>query len=169
MNILGNTPAMPNPSEGVINNYNANIGTISAAERWLTGEVQDQQPRMARSVPDFQCECERPRPGHQQETDDQDANGALDPSGYVYEAVPSNRVEGVVTTLYYRDGAGGTTLWDASGYEQENPLATNANGEYAWFVPSGQWQVKAEKDGYETAYSDWLARPAAADRRSILQ
>lgn len=159
MNILGNTPAMPNPSEGVINNYNANIGTISAAERWLTGEVQDQQPRMARSVPDFQCECERPRPGHQQETDDQDANGALDPSGYVYEAVPSNRVEGVVTTLYYRDGAGGTILWDASGYEQENPLTTNANGEYAWFVPSGQWQVKAEKDGYETAYSDWLPVP----------
>ncbi len=32
-------------------------------------------------------------------------------------------------------------------------------GAYAWDVPEGLWQVKYEKEGYETAYSDWLPVP----------
>ena len=30
---------------------------------------------------------------------------------------------------------------------------------YAWDVPEGQWQVKYEKAGYETTYSEWLPVP----------
>lgn len=30
---------------------------------------------------------------------------------------------------------------------------------YAWDVPQGLWQVKFEKEGYETAYSEWLPVP----------
>ena len=92
-----------------------------------------------------------------------------DPSGYVCEAVPSNRIEGVTTTAYYEgdelDDFGEPTgnkipyVWDASDYDQVNPLITDANGEYAWDVPQGQWQVKYEKEGYETAYSEWLPVP----------
>ncbi len=39
-------------------------------------------------------------------------------------------------------------LWDASGYDQINPLYTDANGMYAWDVPEGKWLVKYSKDGY---------------------
>ena len=30
---------------------------------------------------------------------------------------------------------------------------------YAWDVPQGLWQVKFEKEGYQTTYSDWLPVP----------
>ena len=36
-------------------------------------------------------------------------------------------------------------MWDASEYDQENPLVTDEAGSYAWDVPEGYWQVKAEK------------------------
>lgn len=39
------------------------------------------------------------------------------------------------------------------------PLFTDADGRYRWDVPTGLWQVKYEKDGYETTYSDWLPVP----------
>lgn len=94
---------------------------------------------------------------------------SIDPSGYVYEAVTSNRLEGVTATAYWIDpeyidenGKGDTSkseLWDASEYEQVNPLITDINGAYAWDVPEGLWQVKYEKDGYETQLSDWLPVP----------
>jgi hypothetical protein len=50
-------------------------------------------------------------------------------------------------------------VWDAENYAQENPLFTDAEGKYAWDVPTGLWQVKFEKEGYETAYSEWLPVP----------
>lgn len=49
--------------------------------------------------------------------------------------------------------------WDAAEYAQENPLFTDENGYYRWDVPQGMWQVKFEKEGYETTYSDWLPVP----------
>lgn len=90
-----------------------------------------------------------------------------DPSGYVYEAVSSNRIEGVRASCYYKeekedmygDLYDDVVFWDAENYEQENPLFTDADGRYAWDVPTGWWQVKYEKDGYETTYSDWLPVP----------
>lgn len=90
-----------------------------------------------------------------------------DPSGYVYEAVNSNRVEGVTTTCYYKetkedmygDFHDEAVLWDAETYAQENPLFTDAEGRYQWDVPTGLWQVKYEKQGYETTFSDWLPVP----------
>ncbi|OUP74346.1 hypothetical protein B5F09_10525, partial [Erysipelatoclostridium sp. An173] len=85
----------------------------------------------------------------------------IDPSGYVYEAVENNRLEGVKTTAYYKENLEDTEaiLWDASEYEQMNPLYTDSEGRYAWDVPEGYWQVKYEKEGYETVYSEWLPVP----------
>ena len=91
----------------------------------------------------------------------------LDPAGYVYEAVPSNRLEGVTTTCYQKvmseDMYGNTSeqviVWNAEEYSQKNPLKTDAAGFYRWDVPQGMWQVKYEKEGYETTYSDWLPVP----------
>ncbi len=94
---------------------------------------------------------------------------SIDPSGYVYEAVSSNRIEGVTTTAYWiepeyidENGNGDISkaiVWDATEYAQINPLVTDKNGRYAWNVPEGLWQVKYEKEGYETTYSDWLPVP----------
>ena len=90
-----------------------------------------------------------------------------DPSGFVYEGVPSNRLQGVTATCYYKETVEDmygdlheeVVLWDAEQYGQENPLLTDENGFYRWDVPVGMWQVKYEKEGYETTYSDWLPVP----------
>ena len=91
----------------------------------------------------------------------------IDPSGFVYEGVSSNRLEGVTATAYYKhtyedmygDLQQEIVLWDAAMYGQENPLYTDEQGMYQWDVPQGEWQVKFEKEGYQTAYSEWLPVP----------
>lgn len=91
----------------------------------------------------------------------------MDPSGYIYEGVASNRLEGVTATAYYKEEVEdmygdlheNIVKWDASEYAQENPLFTDEYGMYAWDVPNGLWQVKFEKEGYETTYSEWLPVP----------
>ncbi len=91
----------------------------------------------------------------------------IDPSGYVYEAVPSNRLPGVTTTVYeqvtevdiFDQVTTYAKFWDAEKYAQQNPLTTNELGRYAWDVPTGNWQVKYELEGYETTYSEWLPVP----------
>ena len=90
-----------------------------------------------------------------------------DPSGYVYEAVETNRLQGVTATCYYKemvedmygDQHEEVKLWDAAEYAQENPLFTDEKGMYQWDVPQGLWQVKFEKEGYQTTYSEWLPVP----------
>ena len=96
-----------------------------------------------------------------------DCDVPIDPSGYVYEAVSSNRVQGATATVYYKetlediygDPYENIVKWDAAEYAQENPLFTDENGMYRWDVPQGLWQVKFEKEGYETTYSEWLPVP----------
>ena len=92
----------------------------------------------------------------------------IDPSGYVYEAVPSNRIEGATASCYYKDSIQNEygdwevkeVLWDAENYEnQVNPQITNVEGRYGWDVPQGWWQVRYQKDGYEPARSEWLPVP----------
>ena len=95
------------------------------------------------------------------------SEGMLDPSGFVYEGVPENRLEGVTTTVFYKENAKNqfgddvekVVKWDAEYFGQVNPQLTNENGEYGWMVPTGLWQVKYEKDGYLTEYSEWLPVP----------
>lgn len=92
----------------------------------------------------------------------------MDPSGYVFEAVPENRVEGVTATCLVGvpsagPGAGPDdkdyVFWDAEPFFQENPVLTDAEGRYAWNVPKGMWKVQFDKDGYETAFSAELPVP----------
>lgn len=96
-----------------------------------------------------------------------DAVPVIDPSGYVYEAVASNRLEGVQATIFYKEWAEdmygdvyeNVIRWDAEAYAQRNPLFTDADGMYRWDVPSGEWQVRFEKEGYEPASTEWLPVP----------
>ncbi len=89
----------------------------------------------------------------------QDASYIRDPSGYVCEAVASNRLEGVKAEAYYDPEGYSETHWDAEEYGQQNPIYTDSDGRYAWFVPNGNWLVKFEKAGYEAKQSDWITVP----------
>ena len=80
----------------------------------------------------------------------------IDPSGYVYEAVLSNRLQGVTATIF-REGT--NTPWNAADYEQENPLLTDEIGHYAWDVPAGDWFVQFYKTGFEPAQSITMPVP----------
>jgi len=124
------------------------------------------QERMNKAISQLKCydpDRRRPRP----DKDFDDGAPILDPSGYVYEAVASNRVEGATATVYYRewdedmygDLHERVVLWDAEKYAQENPLFTDENGQYAWDVPVGDWMVRISKDGYETVQTEWLPVP----------
>lgn len=94
-------------------------------------------------------------------------NPIVDPSGYVYEGVSSNRLQGVTATCYYKETVEdmygdlheNVVLWNAEDYAQQNPLFTDENGMYQWDVPQGLWQVRFEKDGYQPAQSEWLPVP----------
>ncbi len=79
-----------------------------------------------------------------------EAQGEHDPSGVVYEAVPSNRLEGVKATIYYLDD-GKEVPWNAADFDQINPQITGAAGYYRWDVPAGNWLVRFEKEGYKPA------------------
>ena len=89
------------------------------------------------------------------------STGLLDPSGFVYQGVESNRLEGATTTVFYKANQNDATatVWDAENYGQVNPQLTDENGEYGWMVPTGWWQVKYEKQGYQSEYSEWLPVP----------
>lgn len=115
--------------------------------------------------------CRRPddgkKGGGSSQSGSENDHVIIDPAGYVYEAVPENRVEGVQATIYYKeevedlwgDKHEEIVMWNAEEYAQKNPLFTDEDGMYRWDVPQGLWQVKFEKDGYLTAYSEWLPVP----------
>ena len=95
----------------------------------------------------------------------------VDPSGYVYEAVMTNRLYNVKVTTYWIPydennpdfwewpNENNAVRWDAEEYSQENPLYTDFNGDYAWDVPEGWWKVVAEKEGYNSYSTEWLPVP----------
>ncbi|MBR4362714.1 MAG: leucine-rich repeat protein [Ruminococcus sp.] len=80
----------------------------------------------------------------------------IDPSGYVYAAVPDNRIEGATATIYYKDESGKAVLWNAVDYDQINPMITDSQGGFMWDVPEGLWQVKITAEGYEDYTAEWL-------------
>ena len=83
-------------------------------------------------------------------------NVIFDPSGFVYEAVESNRVEGALATVVY-DSNGAD--WDATEYNQVNPQTTDREGTFAWDVPTGTYKVKVTKDGYDEALTEPINVP----------
>ncbi len=81
-----------------------------------------------------------------------------DPSGYVFEATPENRLDGVTATLYFSESENGDySVWNFTDGKQQNPVTTANNGtdggRYSWMVPEGWWKVRYDCDGYQTAWS----------------
>lgn len=84
----------------------------------------------------------------------------IDPSGYVYEAVPSNRLEGVTAEILQKNGDTYSEWSDASAYGGQSPtITTTETGEYRWDVPEGTWKVEFTKDGYSKAERENLTVP----------
>lgn len=80
-----------------------------------------------------------------------------DPSGFTYETVQADRLEGVTATVFYKDEAADEWVeWDAAWFEQQNPQQTGADGRYHWDVPPGLWKIQLEKEGYATTFSEEL-------------
>ena len=148
------------------------MGLSLVAKHIYTEKMKDNINEFAYSKKQLQCNKDKDK--KKKKTDDDDNGGTgggstptLDPSGFVYEGVPSNRLEGVTTTVYYKrvgknlfgDDVEQAIPWQAEDYGQVNPQLTDENGEYGWMVPTGMWQVKYEKQGYQTEYSEWLPVP----------
>lgn len=84
----------------------------------------------------------------------------IDPSGYVYEAVPSNRLKGVTAEILQKNGGSYTKWNEAEQYGgQSSTITTTETGEYRWDVPEGTWKVEFTKDGYTKAEKDSLVVP----------
>lgn len=159
---------------GVGIGFFAGVGVVATSfainyafnEAWES-DLADLQQQFTADQNNAECEDEeqedeqppkRPKdPRDPDEKDIVDPYWIYDPSGYVFEAVESNRVEGVKTTALFLDPNDQTwKVWDAGIYGQQNPLLTDRAGKYAWDVPEGKWQVLYEKEGYETARSEVL-------------
>lgn len=148
---------------------------IPSQDAWVCATNFNDINRLPVNVKVFYVEKRFEKPSSAREIEDNpneifrcpDIIPIIDPSGYVYEAVPSNRLEGVTATIFYKELAENmygeiiekVTKWDAEAYAQSNPLFTDADGMYQWDVPQGEWQVRFEKEGYETATTEWLPVP----------
>lgn len=130
---------------------------LSWAQRMYQRAVAE---RMEKCQP-VEEEIERQREKRRKELSEIEARLGIDPSGYVYEAVKSNRLEDVTAEVWYSasaDGAGAVP-WDAESYEQVNPQPTDGDGVFGWYTPVGFYQVRFTKAGYEEARTEWMAVP----------
>ncbi len=103
------------------------------------------------------------RTGKHYEPNNLKPNYYIDPSGYIFEGIESNLLEGVTATVYYLDTASGEWVrWDSEAHgEGPNPNISGADGKYGWDVLIGKWKVVFEKDGYYTVESIELDVPPA--------
>lgn len=91
-----------------------------------------------------------------------DSSLVLDPSGNVYEALESNPVQGATATVWTKKASSSGEAvqeqeWNAAAYDQVNPQITGEDGAFAWDTPTGQYQVRVSKEGYEQAETEWLS------------
>lgn len=88
---------------------------------------------------------------------------ALDPAGFVYEAVYSNRVAGLTAKVFYKGEDGEPVFWEeAALYGEVNPQITDEYGQFAWMTTLGEWLVVIyDADGNPIA--DSRNDPAAVD------
>ena len=80
----------------------------------------------------------------------------VDPLGNIYQKGSSfldfgktqeMRIEGAKVVIYWKD-EGSWKVWNAEKYFQENPQITNSSGEYAFFVPKGEYFLEVSKTGF---------------------
>jgi len=99
------------------------------------------------------------------EDDLDDPKWIMDPSGYVFEAIDSQRVSGITATAQ-TDNSGSWGAWNDESLTmsgQVNPQTTTGEGRYGWDVPFGDWRVLFEdaSGNYQTAVTNAMSVPPA--------
>lgn len=93
----------------------------------------------------------------------------IDPSGYVFQKIDSNelRINGAKVFLYWLNPQNNEyELWPALSYNQLNPITADETGEYAFYVSSGKYYLKATKDGAETRTEEFeVANEALVNKK----
>lgn len=92
----------------------------------------------------------------------------MDPSGYVFDAIDSQRIPNITAVALT-----GTTepfnVWtEAEEWGEINPDITDIDGRYGWDVPEGNWQVKfIGNDKYMTSLTNTMQVPPVHDQVNI--
>ncbi len=129
-----------------------------AADKYLSAKLDDKIRNTDRHLKELLEICTGP-PSWRRPVADPIADPVYiyDPSGYVFEAIPGNRLSAVTSTVLYSPSPNGPwQVWEAEWFGQSNPVLTDADGRYGWDVPPGYWRVRYEKDGYLTEFSEIL-------------
>lgn len=134
----------------------ANPGQANAATRAAIDLIPERIAHLNSLLQEGQnCEpTPTPEPSPDSQSPAVPVRAVHDPSGYVYEAVPSNRLEGVTAKILENSGG----VWNAGEFDQANPLTTDADGTYHWDVPEGSWKVEFTKAGYTTTNTEEAAK-----------
>ncbi|MBP1995413.1 S-layer homology domain-containing protein [Paenibacillus eucommiae] len=130
---------------------------IDKVAEMLDSTIEDELKELEKYLAKNECKL-KPYPSPRAERPVANPKYIYDPSGYVYEGMPANRLEGVTTTVFEKV-LGEWESWDSAWYGQINPQITDKQGRYGWDVPLGKWRVQYEKADYMTAYSDELDVP----------
>ncbi len=98
-----------------------------------------------------------------EEDDPNDPEYLMDPSGYVFEAIENQRIEGITATAQ-TDNGGEWEAWNdefLTASEQINPQITDNDGKYGWDVPVGNWRVlfSDSSNKYQTALTKSMLVP----------
>jgi hypothetical protein len=75
-------------------------------------------------------------------------------AGLIYETSKDGKrisVPGALITIFKQNSSGRMEVWNSGEYAQTNPLFSNGNGFYHFFVPAGFYSIKAEKEGYRVS------------------
>ena len=90
----------------------------------------------------------------------------VQPDGQVSEMQKEGRQALAAARVTLVQTEGGAVVWDGSPFGQFNPTSTSASGTFAWYVPTGSYLVRAQKNGYEDGevkvgdVSDHIVNPA---------
>jgi hypothetical protein len=71
----------------------------------------------------------------------------VDPEGYVYR-VNNGEETRVLNAKVSIWNASDDSLWQATDYNQENPVITDKTGKYSFLVPQGKYYITVETKGY---------------------
>jgi hypothetical protein len=86
----------------------------------------------------------------------------VDPLGYVFCRGSSflglgnkmeMRINGAKISIYQKNN-NGWEIWNSEEYFQKNPQVSNDSGEYAFYVPNGEYYLVVEKTGYKTVKTE---------------
>lgn len=133
---------------------------------WWDSVMRDIQNELALQEARKNKKDKPPKPG--KKDDQKKPKWKIDPSGYVFEAIDSNRVEGITATALVKNPLNEFVFWaEAEEWGEVNPGVSDEDGRYGWDVPPGDWKVRFEGDGYFNSETKGMAVPPAHDQVNI--